>query len=304
VDIGLNHLKLVKAVAEDGTLTRAAHRLHVTQPAVSHLLRDLEQRIGAPVFIRQRHRMVLTRAGERLLDAARTILPRLDQLAQDVDQIVTGRQGILRIATQCYTCYHWLPQRVRALRLAFPDVDIEIIAEATANPYPYLLDGKIDLAIVHTKVAERRFVFRSLFDDELVLVVSKRHPFSTRKHVEITDLSGQHVLHAIPAEMNVFIQRVLMKARVVPKRMSHVQLTEALIEMVKADLGVAVIARWAAAPHLLDGELKSVRLGRRGIWREWSAAVLRDRPKEPILKAFLEVLSASPNLQGELRRRP
>jgi LysR family transcriptional regulator, regulator for metE and metH len=301
MEIGFNHLKLVRAVADEGTLTRAGHRLHVTQPAVSHLLKDLEGRLGTAVFIRQRHRMVLTQAGERLLAAARAILPHLDQVAQDLDRLVGGRAGMLRIATQCYTCYHWLPQRVRALRQAFPDVDVDIVAEATANPYPYLLDGKIDLAVVHTKVADRRIAFRPLFRDELVMLVSKRHPLAMRKRVNVSDFSGQHVLHAVPAELNVFLQRVLTKARVSPRRVSHMQLTEALIEIVKADLGVAVLAQWAAAPHVVDGQLKSLRIGRRGIWREWSAALLRDRPREPFLRAFLNDLSALPNLNAEFQ---
>jgi len=296
MDIGINHLRLVRAVAEEGTLTRAGHRLHVTQPAVSHLLRDLEERIGGAIFIRQRHRMLLTPAGERLLQAARSILLNLEQVAQDLEHIVAGRHGVLRVATQCYTCYHWLPQRVHALRLAFPDIDVEVVTNATANPYPYLLDGKIDLAVVHTKVRDRRLVFRPLFSDELVLVVSKDHSLSARKFVDLSEMSGQHLLHAVPAELNVFLQRALTKAGAVPKRVSHVQLTEAMIEMVKADLGVAVMARWAAAPHLVEGQLKAVRVGRRGIWREWSAALLRDRPKEPFLKAFLDGLSTIPEI--------
>jgi DNA-binding transcriptional LysR family regulator len=96
--------------------------------------------------------------------------------------------------------------------------------------------------VVHTNVADRRIAFRPLFRDELVMLVSKRHPFAVRKWVDVSDFSGQHVLHAVPAELNVFLQQALRKARVSPRRVSHLQLTEALIEMVKADLGVAVLA--------------------------------------------------------------
>jgi LysR family transcriptional regulator, regulator for metE and metH len=71
--------------------------------------------------------------------------------------------------------------------------------------------------------------------------------------------------------------------------------------MVKADLGVAILAQWAAAPHVVDGQLKSLRIGRQGIWREWSAAVLRDRPREPFLRRFLDDLGASPNLKAEFQ---
>ncbi|HEX2401688.1 MAG TPA: LysR family transcriptional regulator, partial [Mycobacterium sp.] len=107
MDLEVRHLRLVSAVAELGSLTRAGDRLHLTQSALSHQLRDIESRLGAALFLRVGKRLVLTPAGERLLATARDVLDRLDRTEQDIHQMGKARAGMLRLTTECYTCYHW-----------------------------------------------------------------------------------------------------------------------------------------------------------------------------------------------------
>src|SRR5690349_12039209 len=115
LQLDLRHLRLVAAVAESGGQTRAAHKLHLTQSALSHQLRELEGRIGTPLFIRTSRRMVLTAAGERVLASARRVLHEVESLERDlVLEATSGRAGVVRLATECYTCYHWLPGVVTA----------------------------------------------------------------------------------------------------------------------------------------------------------------------------------------------
>src|ERR1700694_389433 len=109
VDIEIRHLQLVAAVADVGSLTRAGDRLHLTQSALSHQLRDIEERLDAPLFLRIGKRLLLTPAGERLLWSAKKVLERLEQTEHDIRQMGRDRAGMLRLTTECYTCYHWLP---------------------------------------------------------------------------------------------------------------------------------------------------------------------------------------------------
>src|SRR5690348_10181522 len=109
MDLEVRHLQLVAAVADVGSLTRAGDRLHLTQSALSHQLRDVESRLGAALFLRVGKRLVLTPAGERLLAAARDILDRLEHAERDIRQMGKDRAAVLRLTTECYTCYHWLP---------------------------------------------------------------------------------------------------------------------------------------------------------------------------------------------------
>jgi LysR family transcriptional regulator for metE and metH len=127
--LDLRHLRLVTAVAESGGQTRAARRLNLTQSALSHQLRELESRIGSPLFIRASRRMVLTATGERIRDRA-TILHEVETLERDLAaESGSGGAGIVRLATECYT----LPLAagcVTAFRQEWPHVDVRIIAEA------------------------------------------------------------------------------------------------------------------------------------------------------------------------------
>src|SRR5947209_7014564 len=124
MDLEVRHLRLVAAVADVGSLTRAADRLHLTQSALSHQLRDIESRLGAALFLRVGKRLVLTPAGERLLASARDVLGRLDRAETEIRQMGQESAGLLRLTTQCYTCYHWLPALLTRYRRRFPRVEV------------------------------------------------------------------------------------------------------------------------------------------------------------------------------------
>src|SRR5919197_3336094 len=148
MDLEVRHLQLVAAVADVGSLTRAGDRLHLTQSALSHQLRDIESRLGAALFLRVGKRLVLTPAGERLLASARDVLERLEQAEHEIRQMGRDDSGVLRLTTECYTCYHWLPPILTRYRRQFPRVEVRIDVNATPHPVEMLLAGKIDLALV------------------------------------------------------------------------------------------------------------------------------------------------------------
>src|SRR6185295_11461415 len=146
----VRHLRLIRAIAEEGSVTKAGNRLFLTQSALSHQLRDLEVRLGANLFDRVNKKMLLTAAGQRILVAAKEILEHLDRVEEDVKRIASNREGVLRISTECYTCYHWLPPVLKTFNLQHPGIDIKIIVEATADPISALLDGVIDIGLTNS----------------------------------------------------------------------------------------------------------------------------------------------------------
>ena len=155
----IRHLKLVAAVAETGSVTLAANRLHLTQSALSHQLRDAEEQLGAALFERRNRRMALTPAGERLLQSARSVI---DELTRAEKEIREGdgngvAKGVLRMSTECCTVYHWLPPRLKLFQHKFPAVDFQLVIEATDNPFEALLDGKLDVAIVCDPIRTGKF---------------------------------------------------------------------------------------------------------------------------------------------------
>ena len=291
------HLRLVAAVAEHGTLTKAGRVLHLTQSGLSRQLLDLETRLGLPLFHRLGKRMVPTPAGERLLVAARRALPQLSDVEEELRRLARGRAAILRVSTECYTCYHWLPGVLPRFARRFPEVDVQIVAEATHHPVPALLDGRIDLAIVSNDDRDDRLAYVSLFTDELVALLRPDHPLSDKPFLTAADFADQHLfVYLLPPGENDVFTKLLMPAGVMPRRVSGVQLTEAILELVKGGAGMAVLARWAVAPYLNTGELTAVPLTRRGLERRWRAAMLRQRPLPLHLREFAGLLAAGPTV--------
>ena len=289
------HLRLVAAVAEHGTLTRAGRGLNLTQSGLSRQLLDLETRLGLPLFHRLGKRMVPTPAGERLLAAARRALPQLADVEEELRRLADGRAAILRVSTECYTCYHWLPGVLPRFARRFPEVDVQIVAEATHRPVPALFEGHIDLAIVSNDDHDERLAYVPLFTDELVALLRPDHPLSAKPFLNAADFADQHLfVYLLPPGENDVFTKLLSPAGVMPRRVSAIQLTEGIIELVKGGAGVAVLARWAVAPHVKTGELRAVPLTRRGLERRWRAAMLRQRPVPLHLREFAGLLAAGP----------
>jgi LysR family transcriptional regulator for metE and metH len=290
VDLEVRHLRLVSAIADTGSLTRAGDRLHLTQSALSHQLRDIESRLEAALFLRVGKRLVLTPAGERLLLSARDVLTRLQQTELEIRQMGKERGGVLRITTECYTCYHWLPPILTHYRRQFPRVEVRIDVHATSRPIEMLLAGTIDLALVSSRVRDRRLVVRPVFEDEQIVIASPSHPFAGKTHVRVADMQGQTLFLYPPKEDSRVLNEILLPAGAAPSRVEEVQLTEAIVELVRAGLGVSVLARWAVQPLVASGRLVARPLTSRGLHRRWSAVMPKDLAQTDFVRAFIDLL--------------
>jgi LysR family transcriptional regulator for metE and metH len=293
MDLEVRHLRLVAAVAEHQTLTKAGDALHLTQSALSHQLRDIEDRLGAQLFQRLNRRMKPTPAGERLLASAQTVLKELTATEEAIRSGLAPAPVELRMATECYTCYHWLPGVLKPYRRRFPHVQVRIDPTATNNPVGRVLDGQLDVAIVSSAVRNPRLSVVPLFEDEHVLITAPDHPLADRPFVKLTDFRTLRLLTYAPKDDNHFITRVLQPAGVLPAAVEPVQLTEAAIEMVRAGLGVAVLAGWAVDPFVRRGTIRAVRITPRGYFKEWRAVMLRHLAGAEHVREFLHLVAES-----------
>jgi LysR family transcriptional regulator for metE and metH len=223
------------------------------------------------------------------------VLDELKRAEEDIRQIALHREGILRISTECYTCYHWLPPVLKPFSREFPRIEVRIVAEATRRPIEALLDGRLDLAITSTITRNQKLMFKPLFKDEMVVIVSPGHPLASRAFFSAKDFASEHLLvYALPKEDLTIYQKVLIPAGVSPKHASRVELTEAIVEMVKAGLGIGVMARWAVTPQVEAGTLRALPLTARGFHRRWNAAMIRRKDTPPYLISFVELLASNP----------
>jgi LysR family transcriptional regulator for metE and metH len=306
MDIDVRHLRMVTAIAASGSVTRAARELHLTQSAVSHQLLGIEERLATPLFLRLGKRMVLTAAGERLLATARRVLDDLAAAEEDARRLGARQGGVLRVCAQCNTGYHWLPRLLEGFRKTHPTVDVTLALECTVRPIEALVDGRLDLAIVTEPVRHPHLRVRPLFEDEHAAIVAPDHRFAARPFVRPEDLADEHLLlYSSSPDDSFTIQKILRPAGVTPRRVSFVMLTEAMLEMVKARLGVSVMQTWAIEPALAAGDVVAVPITASGIRRQWSAATLKAAGRVPHVDAFIDLLAARalPARQRPLRRR-
>jgi LysR family transcriptional regulator, regulator for metE and metH len=285
------HLRLIAEVAKTESVTRAADRLNVTQSAVSHQLRDLEDRLGTPIFIRSGRRMLPTPAGRLLVDAAAAVLDSISGVEARVVQLARHAGGELRVASHCYTGYHWLPALIGALRHRYPDSSIRLSPEFTLNPVAALLEAKLDLAIVNQHSDDKRLRMRELFEDEYVAVVHPGHAWAMRAFVTADDLAAEQLyLYSRSIEDNFVVKNVVRPAGLELRHVTYLQLTEGILEMIKAGIGSSVLPKWSIAGAIAASDVRAIRITKAGVFRKWYAAALNGVPATPFMDEFIRLL--------------
>jgi LysR family transcriptional regulator, regulator for metE and metH len=299
------HLRLVAEIARTESVTRAADRLNVTQSAVSHQLRELEGRLGTALFLRSGRRMLLTPAGRLIAEAAEQVLGAIGRLEATVEQLARHAAGELRVCTHCYTGYHWLPPLMAALRHRYPAFQLHIAAEYTMDPIAALLDAKLDVAIMNDGSDDKRLRYRELFDDEHVAVVPASHRWTRRPFVTPEELAAERLyLYSRSIDHSFIVQKVLRPAGIEPRHVTYLQLTEGIIEMVKAGLGASVLPKWSIANALASQQVKAVRITKAGVFRKWFAATLSDVAPTPFMEDFIRLLIKQGPAATRSPRRP
>ena len=303
MELEIRHLRLVAAIADAGSMTKAAERLCLTQSALSHQLRDVESRLDTPFFLRLGRRMVLTAAGRRLLESARRVLGDLERAEEDVRRLAGHGEGVIRVCTQCNTGYHWLAPLLATFSRKHPRVTIHIAADAIDRPAEALLDGRVDVALLIDPPEHPRLRLRSLFADDMIAVVATGHPLAKRRWVSARELADDHLLiySSRPEESFVF-QRVLGPEGLQPRRVSFIMLTEAILELARAGTGVGVLPRWSAQPAITSGGVVPLSITRQGMRRQWAAATLAAQPDPPFVTDFIDLV-AERAMPARLRAR-
>ncbi|MBA4053974.1 MAG: LysR family transcriptional regulator, partial [Marivirga sp.] len=251
------HLRLIKTIAEENGITRSLDKLFLTQSAVSHQLRDLEERIGCKIFYRSKNHWLLTAEGKILYDMAVKVLTELDQAVEKVNGMREGHSGTIRISTGCYTSYHWLPSFLTRMRVMYPKLDVQIVVEATHKPLQNLLDNVLDLGITSDPADNKSLKYIELFRDEVMAVVSINNDLAKKKFLQAEDFVNQSlIIYSYPMETVTVYQHFLKPQKRMPEQIIAVPLTEVALEMVKAGMGIMTMPKWALKPFVSIPELR------------------------------------------------
>ncbi len=143
----IRHLKTLHALREADSLVEAAERLHLTQSALSHQFKELEERLGLPIFVRKTKPIRFTSAGLRLLQLADATLPLLRSAERDIARLAGGTAGRLHMAIECHSCFQWLMPTIDQFRDAWPEVELDLASGFAFAPLPALARGDLDLVV-------------------------------------------------------------------------------------------------------------------------------------------------------------
>ena len=286
----VRHLRTLVALRDSGSLVRAAQLLNLTQSALSHQIKLLEDRYGQPLFERKSVPPQFTAVGERLLALADAMLPQVEGAERDIARLVLGQGGQMRIAVECHTCFDWLMPAMDAFRTRWPEVELDIVSGFHADPVGLLHQGRADVAIVSEVDADEAGVdYHALFGFEIRALLANTHPLVAKPHLVAQDFADQTIItYPVPDEMLDLIRQVLEPAGVRPPRRTT-ELTVAMLQLVASGRGVAALPLWAVQSYLDRGYVTARPIGEKGLRGELHAACLPGLSAKPYLQDFVQV---------------
>mgnify|MGYP003575448070 FL=1 len=288
--IALKYLKLIETVAEEGTLTKAGEKLFLTQSTLSHQLKSMEDTLGLPVFLRVKKRLVLTEVGTLLLNASRNIGRELETLQLEIRKRTHGETGRIRVCTECYTTYHWLPAVIKNFNLIYPNVEVTISTENTLRPHDLLMDGKVDIVLVFRKIRDDSIIYREIINDELKAVVNHNHPWTKKKYILPSDFKNETLILHNKNYRQSFLFESIFTDELKPKKVIHLPLTETNIEMVRAGLGISVMNSWILSNYRSEKDLRFLSVTKKGLYRNWYLARLKGQEQKDYMNTFEEMV--------------
>jgi LysR family transcriptional regulator for metE and metH len=287
------HLSILTEVERSGSLTAAAQNLCVTQSALSHSIKKLEQQLGTKLWTKDGRKFRLTAAGQYLLEQARRILPQLEHTESVLRQIADGKRGTLRIGIECHPCYEWLLTIVTPYLKLWQDVEIDVKQQYQFAGIGALFKHEIDILVTPDPLKKKTLQFIPVFDYEQVLVVSIDHHLAGHDSVTPSELSDESLItYPVELERLDIYSQFLLPAGIMPRRHTTIETTEIIFQMVAANRGVSTFPRWLVEKHASTLPVTAVRLGRKGIRKKIYLGCRNDDNNIDYIRAFIDLASS------------
>lgn len=299
--IEFRHLRTIKAIHEEGGLAKAADSLHITQSALSHQIKGLEDQAGLELFIRRSKPMRLSPAGMKMLRLAEEVLPRVAALEEDFTGLRAGKSGRLHIAIECHACFNWLLPVLEAFRQTWPDVDVDIRPGLQFEALPALNRQDVDMVVSSDPEEISGTDFTPLFDYEPVFVCAADHPLAAKPFIEAEDFADQTLI-TYPVDrprLDVFSQ-LLFPAGIEPKAVRQVELSAVILLLVASGRGVSVLPDWVVRDAAASQSLVTKSLTASGLTRRLYGATRSEDTAKPFMSHVLKLCRTEP---PKLQRR-
>jgi LysR family transcriptional regulator for metE and metH len=284
----LRHLRSLLMIHETGNLARAAEHLHITQSALSHQIKGLEQYFEVALFLRSSKPLRLTPAGRKLIDLAQQVLPLVQSAEHDLRRVAGGELGRLHIAIECHACFEWLAPVLNHYRQRWPQIEVDIHVGVSFEAMPALQHGEVDLVVSSDPVERDDLEFAALFNYEALLVLAADHPLARKRRVQAADLATETLI-TYPVNrrrLDVF-GHFLQPAGIEPAAVRQSELTAVILLLVASGRGVAVLPDWVLREAAQADNLATRPLGRRGLHGTLYAAVRKAEAQSAYVQDFI-----------------
>lgn len=286
----LRHLKTLVALAETGNLSKAGKRMNLSQPAVSHQIRGIEETYEIELFERKSDPLKFTAAGQLLVELGYDITRRIQNGERDLVRIAQGQAGQLRIAVECHSCFDWLMPSMDAFREHWPQVELDLVSGFHADPVGLLGENRADLVIVSHAQKRDGVSFHPLFSYEVLALVSRHHPLARKPFVTASDFKNETlVTYPIPDDRLDLVRDVLQPAKVNPER-RKTELTVAILQLVASGRGVAALPGWTVQPFLDRKYVIGKPVGKKGLQSRLYAATTTAASGLAYMQEFIRIM--------------
>lgn len=284
----LKYFRLIKTIVEEGNIANSSEQLFLTQSALSHQLREMESRLGFKVFHRSRNHWQLTKEGEELYKLANQLLKTIEDGFSNIRQIKDGAKGTLKVSAECQSFFHGLPAFVQKMAILYPEISIDLNLGATHQTISQILSNELDIAIVTSEPASESLYSKTIFKDEIKMVLHKEHYLSELDYLDASHFADVHLLiNSFPMENVSVYEHFLKPNRIVPKKISAIPFTEISLEMVRANMGVMCLPEWTLKPFKLSKEIMFKRIGKNGLKRKHYLVMKDEQRKLDYFNNFL-----------------
>jgi LysR family transcriptional regulator, regulator for metE and metH len=285
----IRHLQTLAALADGGTLAKAAERLFVTQSALSHQLKLLEAHYGVALFERNTKPMRFTQAGNRLLELARQVLVMTGDAEREIAQWVSGRSGQLRVSVECHTCFDWLMPAMDAFREHWPEVELDLVSGFQTETIALVEQGLADFAVIHDKPPKRAGIATEhLFSYETLAIMSPKHHYAEKDYLQPRDFAAETLISYPVEDAMLDVVRHFLAPRGIKPRRRNAELTVAILQLVASGRGIAALPEWSVRPYLERGYVVGRPLGAKGLRCELHGAMPESLADKPFMRDFVD----------------
>ena len=284
----LKYFRLIKTIAEEGSIANSTERLFLTQSALSHQLRELEERLGFKVFHRTRNKWELTQEGSELYKLANNIFSSIDKGFNAIKHIKDGSKGTIKLSAECQSFFHTIPSFIQKMGILYPEIKIDVALGATQQTISQVLSNDIDIAIVTSQPASEELESIKVFEDEIFAVIHKENAMHRLEYLEASHFENVHLLiNSFPLESVAVYDQFLKPNRINPIKISAIPYTEISLSMIHANMGIMCAPKWQLAPFKLSKELLFKRIGKNGLKRKHYLVVKKEQRNKKYIHDFI-----------------